>query len=146
MTTPTAPTEPAPPAALLAWKAYKSILAHVQSGLALTDVTQPMWWTLNHVSKAPTGLTRTEVRSRLKVYDMDPDLMLHAVDSLLHRGWLAAEGDVVVLTDAGREGMERVRETMAGVRAALHAGISDEEYGVAVAVLQRLIANAGGGA
>lgn len=143
------PALAAQPAAYWTWAATRALLHHVRDALARVDITQPQWWTLNHVAAAEHGLTRDEVRTRLDAFldDYGPDDMGHAVDSLLHRGWLGADDTGrLTLTDAGRAAKDQTRDLVAHLRAEIHAGISDEEYAAALTVLQRMIRNVGGSA
>ncbi|MGW1199120.1 MarR family winged helix-turn-helix transcriptional regulator [Streptomyces sp. NPDC002536] len=137
----------AQPAAYWTWSATEAILAYTRAVLARVDVTQPQWWTLVHIGGAEHGLTREElcVRSEGFPYGVGPDDMGHAVDGLLHRGWLAADGaGRLTLTEAGGEARVRVKELMSQARSEVHDGITDEGYAAVLTVLQRMIRNVGG--
>ncbi|MGW2598241.1 MarR family winged helix-turn-helix transcriptional regulator [Streptomyces klenkii] len=139
----------AQPVAYWTWAASRALLAHIRGAMAREDVNQPQWWTLNHVDAAENGLTRAEVSARLDAFrnDESAGTMDHAVDSLLHRGWLVADGaGWLTLTDTGREAKARIKALVRRVRAEMHEGVSDEEYAAALSVLQRMIRNVGGDA
>lgn len=131
----------------MAWSATEAILAYVRGVLARVDLTQPQWWTLVHVDGAEHGITREELRTRPGgfPYGVGPDDMGYAVDSLLHREWLAADdAGRLTLTAAGSEAKAWAKELMGQVRSEIHDGITDEEYATVPAVLQRMIGNVGG--
>ncbi|WP_414167908.1 MarR family winged helix-turn-helix transcriptional regulator [Streptoverticillium reticulum] len=141
------PALAAQPAAYWTWTTTQALLRHARNALARVDVTQPQWWTLVHIGGAEHGLTREElcVRSEDFPYGVGPDDMGHAVDSLLHRGWLVADGaGRLTLTAAGTEARARVKELMSQARSEVHDGITDEEYAAVLTVLQRMIRNVGG--
>ncbi|GGQ05096.1 hypothetical protein [Streptomyces roseolilacinus] len=50
------------------------------------------------------------------------------------------------ITDEGRDPHRRAAETQRASRDRVHAGIDDEEYPIALKVLQRMIRDAGGDA
>ncbi|MFM9445832.1 MarR family winged helix-turn-helix transcriptional regulator [Streptomyces acidiscabies] len=133
--------EHARPAAYWTWAVTRAILRHSRDELAAVDLTQPQWWVLNHVDAVEGGLTRAELGDRLDAFtdEFEARDLERAADGLVHRGWLT--GGRLVLTDAGRVALTRGRQVMAGVRARIHEGVSDEEYAVAVGVLRRMIRN-----
>ncbi|MGW2006858.1 MarR family winged helix-turn-helix transcriptional regulator [Streptomyces nigrescens] len=139
----------AQPIAYWTWAAAQALLRHIRGAMAREDLSQPQWWTLSHVDGAERGLTRVEVCARLDAYlgELGPDAMGHAVDSLLHRGWLIADGaGRLTLTDDGRAAKVRIKSLVDGLRSEIHEGITDEEYAAALTVLQRMIRNVGGAA
>ncbi|MEU6969003.1 MarR family transcriptional regulator [Kitasatospora aureofaciens] len=130
------------PIALVAWSATEAILRHSQATLARIDVTQPQWWALNNVARAEHGLTREEIRTVAAPYGMGAEVIVHAVDALVHRGWLGIGADGrLTLTEHGREGLATAREHMDRVRAEFLGDITEEEYATAVSVLQRVTDN-----
>ncbi|MFE0374224.1 MarR family winged helix-turn-helix transcriptional regulator [Streptomyces inhibens] len=137
----------AQPVAYWTWAASQALLRHIRGAMARADISQPQWWTLNHLDASAEGLTRAEVCARLDAFlgELGLDAMEHAVDSLLHRGWLTADGvGRLTLTDAGREAKERTKVLVAQLRSEIHEGITDEEYAAALTVVQRMIRNVGG--
>ncbi|UQI49092.1 MarR family winged helix-turn-helix transcriptional regulator [Streptomyces sp. HU2014] len=128
------------------WAADKAVIRHIQSAMARTDVTQPEWWTLNHVAGAEDGLTREEVGDRLRPFiELGRELTGHAVDHLLARGWLREGADGRLrLTEAGREAKSRTKDLVTRLRSEIHEGVTDEEYAATLTVLQRMIDNVGG--
>ncbi|GAA0469354.1 MarR family winged helix-turn-helix transcriptional regulator [Streptomyces sp. NPDC046215] len=148
-TTQTAPADPdsAPvpsqPIGYWATAASKAVLQHIQSAMARLDITQPHWWVINQVSGSAEGLTRDELRGRLGAFvDNGEEMVGRAADGLLARGWLTADAaGRLLLTDTGREARGRIKELVTELRAEIHEGIPDEEYVIALSVLQRMIRN-----
>lgn len=107
--------------------------------MARFDLTQPQWWVLNRVDAAPT---RAEVVEALAAVADNPYDISRVIDQLLHRGWLAVDDDSrLSLTEAGKAGRARVEGLVTGLRAQVHAGVSDEEYVAALKVMRRMIRN-----
>ncbi|MFJ9846518.1 MarR family winged helix-turn-helix transcriptional regulator [Kitasatospora sp. NPDC101155] len=130
------------PIALVAWSATEAILRHSQAALARIDVTQPQWWALNNIVRAEQGLTREEIRAVAVPYGMGAQVMVHAVDALVHRGWLGIGADGrLTLAEQGRGGLVTAKEHMDRVRAQILGDITEEEYATAVSVLQRVTDN-----
>ncbi|MGW3014353.1 MarR family winged helix-turn-helix transcriptional regulator [Streptomyces sp. NPDC001219] len=130
------------PIALVAWGATEAILRHSQEALARIDMTQPQWWALNNIVRAEHGLTREEIRALAVPCGMGTQVMVHAADALVHRGWLDIGADGrLTLTERGREGLATAKGRMGRVRAELLGDITDEEYATAVSVLQRVTDN-----
>ncbi|MFJ3951673.1 hypothetical protein ACIPXV_16730 [Streptomyces libani] len=50
------------------------------------------------------------------------------------------------LTDGGQAAKGRIKSLIDGLRSQIHEGITDEEYAVALTVLQRMIRHVGGAA
>jgi DNA-binding MarR family transcriptional regulator len=123
--------------------AGRAVIKHLRDAMARIDVTQPQWWTINRVGS--DGATREEVVAQLASVADSPDDISRVVDQLLHRGWLSIDaGSRLHLTDAGQAANARVAELVTGLRAEIHAGITDEEYVAALKVLRRMIHNVGG--
>ncbi|MEU1286136.1 MarR family transcriptional regulator [Kitasatospora sp. NPDC005856] len=130
------------PIALAAWGATEAILRHSQAALACIDVTQPQWWALNNIVRAEHGLTREEIHAVAVPYGMGTQVILHAVDALVHRGWLGIGADRrLTLTDRGHEGLATAKEHMDRVRAELLGDITEEDYATALSVLERITDN-----
>ncbi|GAA2483354.1 MarR family winged helix-turn-helix transcriptional regulator [Streptomyces gobitricini] len=150
-TTPTVPA-PADPAATDAdlasqpigyWSGvvHKAVIKHIRDAMARVDVTQPMWWALNRVDVGD-HVTREVIAAGLADVADTPYDASRAVDHLLHRGWVrAGEDERLHLTDEGRAAKARIREMLAGVRARIHDGITDNEYVAALKVLRRMTDN-----
>ncbi|WP_433796548.1 MarR family winged helix-turn-helix transcriptional regulator [Actinoplanes sp. CA-252034] len=140
---PSAPDEAlaAQPIGYWSGAAHKAVIKRLRDVMATIDVTQPQWWTLTRVGSGE-GPTREEVTAQLADVADSPDDIPRAVDQLLHRGWIVADGSRRLhLTDAGRAGQGRTRKLVTELRAQIHDGIPDEEYVVALKVLRRMIAN-----
>ncbi|RCH66620.1 hypothetical protein DT019_20965 [Streptomyces sp. SDr-06] len=105
-------------------------------------MTQPQWWALNNIVRAKHGLTKEEIRALDVPYGMDTQVMVHAADALVHRGWLGVGADGrLPLTEQGHEGLATAKEHMDRVRAELLGDIREEDYATAVSVLQHVIDN-----
>lgn len=130
------------PIALFAWGAAEAILRHSQAALARIDMTQPQWWALNNIVRAEHGLTREEIHALNVPYGMGPQVIAHAAEALVHRGWLGVGVDGrLTLTEQGQEGLATAKEHMDRVRAELLGDITEEEHARAVSVLQRISDN-----
>ncbi|MEE4490215.1 MarR family winged helix-turn-helix transcriptional regulator [Streptomyces sp. BE230] len=127
--------------------AHSAITRHLRDAMARIDVTQPQYWVLNRVNGGPEAPSREEVVTQLTPLADGPHEIARVVDQLLHRGWLSVDaGHGIRLTDAGEAARVQVRELVTGLRAVVHAGISDEEYVAALKVLRRMVANVEGDA
>ncbi|MEU3604958.1 MarR family transcriptional regulator [Streptomyces sp. NPDC035033] len=143
-----------------AWTGMASrlVVGALRAQLAVEGLTQPHWWTLNHVAGKPGFWTRAALVERLARWD-DARTDFDAVfDDLVARGWLTedagstedAEGTGgaaagrMTLTEEGEAGRLRARERNAVVHRRVHEGIDPEEYATTVDVLRRMVANMGG--
>lgn len=73
---------------------------------------------------------------------MGAQVIVHAADALVHRGWLGVGADGrLTLTEQGHEGLASGKERMDRVRAELVGAITEGEYATAVSVLQHVIDN-----
>ncbi|MEU9231843.1 MarR family transcriptional regulator [Streptomyces subrutilus] len=116
----------------------------IRAALAEEDLTQPHWWTLNHVAGAPGGWTRAALTAKLSPFD-DQNTDFEAVyEDLAARGWLTEPDGTLTLTPEGEAGRLRARARNAAVHARMREGIDDEAYASTINVLRRLVANLGG--
>jgi hypothetical protein len=124
---------------------YRTVVGRIRSDLALESLTQPGWWTLNHIDGAPRSWTSAALTDRLQPFD-DQDTDFAAVfDDLAGRGWLAHDGDgTMTLTPTGREGLERARARSKTTISQTLAGITTDEFVATLNVLRRIIDNLGG--
>ncbi|MFE4974335.1 MarR family transcriptional regulator [Kitasatospora sp. NPDC056651] len=113
--------------------------------LAVEDLTQPHWWTLNHAAGRPGGWTRTTLTERLTPYDDQGTAYDTVFDDLIARGWLTEDTDGgFTLTEAGEAGRLRARERNLEITERAHEGIDPAEFVTTVNVLRRMVANLGG--
>lgn len=131
-----------------AWtgQAYRLVVGALRAQLAAEDLTQPHWWTLNHVSGAPGTWTRAALTPRLTPYD-DLGTDFDAVyDDLVARGWLTEDDrtGAMTLTDAGEAGRLRARDRNARAHEQMREGLDTADLATTVDVLRRIIANLGG--
>ncbi|MFB7586078.1 MarR family winged helix-turn-helix transcriptional regulator [Streptomyces sp. NPDC056169] len=124
--------------------AHAAVTRHLRDAMARIDVTQPQYWVLNRVHSGPAAPSREEVVSQLTPLADGPHEIARVVDQLLHRGWLREDASRLHLTDAGEAARVRLRDLVTGLRAEVHAGISDVEYVAALKVLRRMVANVEG--
>ncbi|WP_155385603.1 MarR family winged helix-turn-helix transcriptional regulator [Catellatospora paridis] len=125
-------------------EAYRRVVGSLRAELAVEGLTQPHWWTLNHVAGSPGKWDRAALTQRLTPFD-DLDTDFAAVfDDLTARGWMTQDAATLTLTDAGQAGLVRARERNAKAHARMHEGISTDEYVAALNVLRRMIDNLGG--
>ncbi|GAA5164520.1 MULTISPECIES: MarR family transcriptional regulator [Amycolatopsis] len=129
-----------------AWtgEAYRRVVGALRAQLAVEDLTQPHWWTLNHVAGAPGRWTRATLVERLAKYE---DLGIDfddVFDDLVARGWLVETPEGMTLTEAGEAGRRRAEERNLRVHRQMHEGIDTADFVTTVNVLRRLVANLGG--
>ncbi|WP_412078323.1 MarR family transcriptional regulator [Streptomyces xanthophaeus] len=122
----------------------KLVIGSLRAALAEEDLTQPHWWTLNHVAASPATWKRTALTTKLAPYD-DQDTDFEALyDDLTARGWLTETDGTLTLTDAGEAGRLRAHDRNAKVHARMREGIDDATYAATIDTLRRLVANLGG--
>jgi len=123
---------------------YRAVVGRLRAELALGQLTQPHWWTLNHVAGAPGRWNRADLADKLQPYD-DLGIELEDVfDDLIERGWLSDSAGTLTLTAEGEEGLARARERNSGAHAETLSGISTEDYVTTINTLRRMSANLGG--
>lgn len=124
--------------------ANEIIVGSLRAALAKEDLTQPHWWTLNHVAGAPGEWTRVALTAKLSRFDrQDTDFdAVHA--DLAARGWTTEVDGRLALTEAGEAGRQRAAARNRKVHERMHDGIDAAEYVAALNVLRRMIANLGG--
>ncbi|MGC5342344.1 MarR family winged helix-turn-helix transcriptional regulator [Streptomyces sp. DT171] len=129
-----------------AWsgEAYRQVVGSLRARLAVEGLTQPHWWTLNHVAGAPGTWSRAALTERLMSYD-DLGIDFEGVfDDLLARGWVMEDAGVMTLTEAGEAGRLRARERNVRVHEQMHEGIDPADFVTTINVLRRMVANLGG--
>ncbi len=123
--------------------AYQATVGRLRAELAIQQLTQPHWWTLNHVAGDPGTWTRVALADRLQPFD-DLGIEFEDVfDDLIERGWLA-ENDTFSLTELGTQELGKARERMATAQQDTLAGIATEDYVTTINTLRRMIQNLGG--
>ncbi|MEU3840079.1 MarR family transcriptional regulator [Streptomyces sp. NPDC028635] len=128
-----------------AWtgEAYRRVVGALRAQLAVENLTQPHWWTLNHVAAEPGKWTRAALTARLARYE---DLGIgfdDVYDDLVDRGWLTEDGGMR-LTEAGEAGRLRARERNLSVHQRMHEGVAEADFVTAIDVLRRVVDNLGG--
>lgn len=127
-------------------EAYRRVVGSLRAQLAVEGLTQPHWWTLNHVAGDPDRWTRATLVERLAKYE-DLGLDFDGVfDDLVARGWLTEDADsgAMTLTEAGEAGRVRAGERNARVHQQMHEGIETADFVTTINVLRRIVANLGG--
>ncbi|MFF1508685.1 MarR family transcriptional regulator [Streptomyces sp. NPDC058326] len=124
--------------------AYRLVVGALREQLAVEDLTQPHWWTINHVAGDPGRWTRAALIERLTKWD-DLGTDFHGVfDDLVDRGWLVEDGGLMTLTEAGEEGRVRARQRNRRVHQQVHEGVDTADFVTTINVLRRMVANLGG--
>ncbi|MCL6731949.1 hypothetical protein [Streptomyces neyagawaensis] len=125
-------------------EAYRHVVGALRAQLAVEGLTQPHWWTLNHVAGEPGRWTRATLIERLAKYE-DLGIDFDGVfDDLVARGWLTEDAGLMTLTEAGEDGRLRARERNARVHRQMHEGVDTADFVTTVNVLRRMVANLGG--
>ncbi|MGW1185172.1 MarR family transcriptional regulator [Streptomyces drozdowiczii] len=129
-----------------AWTGVASrlVVGALREQLAVENLTQPHWWTLNHVAGEPGRWTRAALTERLKQWDdlgIDFD---EVFDDLVDRGWLTEDAGLMTLTGAGEAGRVRAMERNLRVHRQTHEGIETADFVTTINVLRRMVANLGG--
>ncbi|MFC0844220.1 MarR family transcriptional regulator [Streptomyces noboritoensis] len=120
------------------------VIGGLRTALAEEDLTQPHWWSLNHIAGAPGHWTRATLTEKLTPYD-DQDTDFDAVYAdLASRGWIAEADATLTLTEEGEAGRLRARDRNAKVHARMRVGIDDAAYAATIDALRRIVANLGG--
>jgi len=130
-----------------AWtgQAYRRVVGALRAQLAVEDLTQPHWWTLNHAAGAPGKWTRTTLTERLTPYDDLGTDFETVYDDLAARGWLTeADTGAMTLTEAGEAARLRARDRNLTVHHQAHEGIDTADFVTTINVLRRIVANLGG--
>jgi hypothetical protein len=130
-----------------AWsgEVYRRVVEALRAQLAVEDLTQPHWWTLNHVAGEPGRWTRAALTERLTPYDDQGSDFDGVFDDLVARGWLTeGEGGGMTLTEAGEAGRLRARERNLRVHERTHEGVDTADFVTTINVLRRMVANLGG--
>ncbi|MFE0450738.1 MarR family winged helix-turn-helix transcriptional regulator [Streptomyces sp. NPDC058914] len=125
-------------------EAGRRVVGALRERLAVEDLTQPHWWTLNHVAGQPGRWTRAGLTERLTPYDDLGTDFTAVFDDLVARGWMTEEAGVLTLTEEGEAGRVRARERNRRVHEQMREGIDPADYATTVDVLRRMVANLGG--
>ncbi|MGW0389584.1 MarR family transcriptional regulator [Streptomyces sp. NPDC003042] len=120
------------------------VIGGLRAALAEESLTQPHWWTLNHVAGAPGQWKRAALTTKLTPFD-DQDTDFEAVyEDLAARGWLTETDATLTLTEDGEAGRLRARDRNAKVHERMRQGIDTAAYAATIDVLRRMVANLGG--
>ncbi|WP_418961172.1 MarR family transcriptional regulator [Streptomyces tritici] len=124
--------------------ACRLVVGALREQLAVEKLTQPHWWTLNHVAGSPGRWTRATLIERLAKWD-DSGTDFHEVfDDLVARGWLTEDDGLMTLTEAGEAGRVRAKERNLRVHQQVHEGVDTADFVTTINVLRRMVANMGG--
>ncbi|MFE0186668.1 MarR family winged helix-turn-helix transcriptional regulator [Streptomyces sp. NPDC058989] len=122
-----------------------ALTTYMDAMLAEFGLTRIAWQVLNVVKDDPAA-TDTEVLTVLAA-NADADCLTAAVETVLTDGWVARpEPGHLTLTEDGRARLARVAERAHAFRELSTAGISRDEYRIAVSVLERMTRNLEGAA
>ncbi|WP_030762308.1 MULTISPECIES: hypothetical protein [unclassified Streptomyces] len=120
------------------------VIGGLRTALAEEQLTQPHWWTLNHIAGAPGSWTRTALTEKLTPFDDQHTDFEALYADLTTRGWLTETDHRLTLTEAGEAGRLRAHDRNAKVHARMRAGIDDTAYAATIDTLRHLVANLGG--
>ncbi|MEO3811958.1 MarR family transcriptional regulator [Sphaerisporangium sp. B11E5] len=123
---------------------YRRVVGRIRADLAVEGLTQPHWWTLNHVAGAPGLWSRSTLTAKLRPFD---DLGIDLDDvflDLIDRGWLKEDGGTLTLTETGEAGRRRAWDRSAQAQEVMRDGITTADYVTTINVLRRVIGNLGG--
>lgn len=120
------------------------IVGGLRAALAEEALTQPHWWTLNHVAGAPGTWTRPELTRRLVEFDTQATDFEAVYADLTARGWMTESDAALTLTPSGEAALARATIRNRRVHDRMHEGIDTSEYIAALDVLRRMIDNLGG--
>ncbi|MFD7527836.1 MarR family winged helix-turn-helix transcriptional regulator [Streptomyces sp. NPDC059849] len=124
--------------------ACRLVVGAIREQLAVEGLTQPHWWTLNHVAGEPGKWTRAALIERLAKWD-DLGIDFSSVfNDLVDRGWLTEDAGLMTLTEAGEDGRVRAKERNLRVHQQVHEGIDTADFVTTINVLRRMVANLGG--
>lgn len=129
-----------------AWtgEAYRRVVGALRDQLAVEDLTQPHWWTLNHVAGEPGKWTRPALTERLVPYE-DLGIDFDGVyDDLISRGWLTEDAGGMTLTEAGEAARLRAGDRNQVAHQQMHEGIATADFITTINVLRRVVDNLGG--
>ncbi|MFD4869199.1 MarR family transcriptional regulator [Streptomyces sp. NPDC058412] len=127
-------------------EAANLVIGGLRTALAEEALTQPHWWSLNHMAGAPGTWTRATLTAKLAAFD-DQGTDFEAVYAdLATRGWITETDDLLTLTEAGEAGRLRAHDRNAKVHARMREGIDDATYAATIDTLRLLVANLGGNA
>ncbi len=117
-----------------------ALTAYMGSMLADFGLTRIAWQVLNVVEDTPQA-TDADVLTVLAA-NADTATLTGAIETVTADGWVARpEPDRLALTDEGRTRLAEVAERVDAFRELSTAGITHEEYRIAVTVLERMTQN-----
>lgn len=127
-------------------EAYRRIAGAIRESLAAEGLTQPQWWTLNHLANGEW--TRGALVEKLAPFSANEQgLKLdEELDGVLERGWAMhdAATDKLSLTTTGHQHRLQAWERNGATHRAMLGGVSDAEYDDCISVLRRIVGNLGG--
>ncbi|WP_411106081.1 MarR family transcriptional regulator [Streptomyces sp. cmx-4-9] len=119
-------------------------IAGLRAALAQDHLTQPHWWTLNHIAGSPGTWKRAALTAKLAPYDDQHTDFETVYDDLTARGWLTETNGTLTLTDTGEAGRQRAHDRNAKIHTRMREGIDDTAYAATIDTLRRMVANLGG--
>ncbi|MGC4960970.1 MarR family winged helix-turn-helix transcriptional regulator [Gordonia sp. DT101] len=126
-------------------RAGEAIRSRIRSRLAEVGVSQHEWWVLHQLSRYPGGVDEQQLVETIGPNDTD-EAIVRTIDVVAEKGWVTRREGMVMATSAGAERFTVAAEAQNELGVERRRGISDEEYEIAITVLQRTIANVGGDA
>ncbi|MCF3169327.1 MULTISPECIES: MarR family transcriptional regulator [Streptomyces] len=140
----------AEPAAYWTGIANKALVTYTRAWQAEKGYTQPQFWLLRNLSAEDispdgAGMTLPELQEAMASYIQPQDDLATEAAELVRRGWLRQDADGALwITEEGERARLDLKRNTPALLAALHAGISVEDYVTTVKVLRQFVRNAGG--
>jgi DNA-binding MarR family transcriptional regulator len=109
--------------------------------LAEEGLDRRRWQVLNTIAHGPISPDDLDRALAPFVSDREPTMRPHT-DQFVARGWAAPAVDgTLTLTDEGQAGHARVAERVRAARARVIDGLSPEDYGTLMGLLERIAGN-----
>lgn len=126
--------------------AHRRVAGAIRESLAVNGLSQPQWWVLNRLADGTRTWTRRGLVEELTPYSEAEEGrdVAAEIERLVAAGLAAADGDAVLMTEAGTARLAAARERNGHAHRAALAGIGDDEYAVTIDVLRRIVGNLGG--
>lgn len=115
------------------------LTAHLGQALADQGLTRFSWQVLNFLVRGGT-VAQPAIAESLRSF-LDGDALAAVVDDLRRRGWVGGGSDALALTSAGQAAYAGAAREVAAVRERSMRGISEEEYLLVIATLERMVHN-----
>jgi hypothetical protein len=113
-----------------------------EATLGRFDVTRRQWQILTLVATGPQSRDRVEAELRPFLDAGEPSVD-YALEGLLARGWVDADGPYFVITEIGRTQADHLGAVVRQTRDSLGHNLTPEQYDTTVATLAQMAHNLG---